>query len=235
VSILIAAGTGVGRCLGSQPRAKVSMMIMRPPQHGHGRGSTGAPLFIYQRPNEIVVVMESGPEVRHIYLNRRHSLHNRPARPKRGRRHCQNNHGNSQPAKWRRASRLRATSATANTDEGLLADVLRSEDPRRLRFGNEDKARVARDCARQEKKMFDILDPLAAPSAEGGNGAHEIIAEPGLVGAIPRLNAGGPHKIVLPRRPGESRFGPRQYYYPASRTGVVPSWPSQMIPSAGEP
>ena len=38
VSILIAAG-GVGRYFGSQPRAKVSMMIMRLPQHGHGRGS----------------------------------------------------------------------------------------------------------------------------------------------------------------------------------------------------
>src|SRR4051812_30633771 len=33
----------------------------------------GAPLFIYQRPNEIAVVMESGPEVRHIYLNVPHS------------------------------------------------------------------------------------------------------------------------------------------------------------------
>jgi hypothetical protein len=33
-------GAGVGRCLGWQPRAKVSMMIMRPPQHGHGFGST---------------------------------------------------------------------------------------------------------------------------------------------------------------------------------------------------
>ena len=40
VSILIAAEAGVGRCLGLQPRAKVSMMIMRPPQQGHGRGST---------------------------------------------------------------------------------------------------------------------------------------------------------------------------------------------------
>ena len=30
----------MGRCFGWQPRAKVSMMIMRPPQHGHGRGST---------------------------------------------------------------------------------------------------------------------------------------------------------------------------------------------------
>src|SRR5215475_9492510 len=38
VSILIAAG-GVGRYFGSQPRAKVSMMIMRLPQYGHGRGS----------------------------------------------------------------------------------------------------------------------------------------------------------------------------------------------------
>ena len=40
MSILIVAGAGVGRCLGSQLGAKVSMMIMRPPQHGHGRGST---------------------------------------------------------------------------------------------------------------------------------------------------------------------------------------------------
>jgi hypothetical protein len=40
VSILIATGAGVGRCCGSQPRAKVSLIIMRPPQEGHGRGST---------------------------------------------------------------------------------------------------------------------------------------------------------------------------------------------------
>jgi hypothetical protein len=39
VSILIAASTGVGRCIGSQPRAKVSMIIMRPPQQGCGRAS----------------------------------------------------------------------------------------------------------------------------------------------------------------------------------------------------
>src|ERR1035437_3664522 len=39
VLILIAAGGGEGRCLGSHPRAKVSMTIVRPPQHGHGRGS----------------------------------------------------------------------------------------------------------------------------------------------------------------------------------------------------
>jgi hypothetical protein len=44
VSILIAAVAGAGWCLGWQPRAKVSMMIMRPPQERHGRGSTrGSP------------------------------------------------------------------------------------------------------------------------------------------------------------------------------------------------
>ena len=36
VSILI----GVGRHLGSQPRANTSMTIMRAPQRGHGQGST---------------------------------------------------------------------------------------------------------------------------------------------------------------------------------------------------
>src|SRR6185437_16085077 len=31
---------GVGRHLGSQPRANTSITIMRAPQHGHGQGST---------------------------------------------------------------------------------------------------------------------------------------------------------------------------------------------------
>ncbi len=39
----------------------------------------GAPLFIYQRPDEIVVIMESGPEVRHIYLNVPHSADPKPS------------------------------------------------------------------------------------------------------------------------------------------------------------
>jgi hypothetical protein len=36
VSILIAGGTGVGRCFGWHPRKKVSMMIMQLPQQAHG-------------------------------------------------------------------------------------------------------------------------------------------------------------------------------------------------------
>src|SRR6266700_8400174 len=37
VLILISGGGGEGRCFGSQPRPKVSMTIMRPPQHGRAR------------------------------------------------------------------------------------------------------------------------------------------------------------------------------------------------------
>jgi len=36
VSILIAAGAAVGRVRGEAPRWNVSMMTMRPPQHGQG-------------------------------------------------------------------------------------------------------------------------------------------------------------------------------------------------------
>ena len=37
--MLRAAVVGAGRCFGWQPAAKVSMMIMWPPQHWQGRGS----------------------------------------------------------------------------------------------------------------------------------------------------------------------------------------------------
>ena len=38
--ILVDGGLCVGRCFGSQPRAKISMTSIRPPQQGHGRGNT---------------------------------------------------------------------------------------------------------------------------------------------------------------------------------------------------
>ena len=41
VSILMMAGVVAGLAFGWQPRAKVSMMSMRPPQHGQGRASIG--------------------------------------------------------------------------------------------------------------------------------------------------------------------------------------------------
>lgn len=33
-----------------------------------------------------------------------------------------------------------------------------------------------------------------------------------------------PPRTLLPHRSGEPRLAPRQYFYPASKTGVVPSW-----------
>ena len=40
---MLIAAAGAGRCFGWPPLAKVSMMIMRPPQQRHGRGSTRGP------------------------------------------------------------------------------------------------------------------------------------------------------------------------------------------------
>jgi hypothetical protein len=48
---------------------------------------------------------------------------------------------------------------------------------------------------------------------------------------MPRTAESISGKIILPRRSGEPRFGPQQYYYPASKTGVVPSWALHSLPA----
>jgi hypothetical protein len=72
--------------------------------------------------------------------------------------------------------------------------------------------------------MFEIADSLTADSSLAGCSGSERVVEADITIAASQLIEAGPHKLVLPRRPGESRLGPRQYYYPASRTGVLPSW-----------
>ena len=49
------------------------------------------------------------------------------------------------------------------------------------------------------------------------------IAGRGITDVAPTSPDNRLRKILLPRRPGESKFAPRQYYYPASRSGVMPS------------
>jgi hypothetical protein len=45
------------------------------------------------------------------------------------------------------------------------------------------------------------------------------------IAQLPRvINDSGPQRIYLPRGSAESRFAPRQYYYLASDSGVVPRW-----------
>jgi hypothetical protein len=61
----------------------------------------------------------------------------------------------------------------------------------------------------------------------------EIAAESGT--EVQRQSGGSPlvamisveisHRIILPKRSGESRFAPQQYCYAASKSGVVPSLP----------
>jgi hypothetical protein len=43
---------------------------------------------------------------------------------------------------------------------------------------------------------------------------------------------GTSQKISLPWRPNEPRFAPQQYYYAASKSGVVPGW---VIAAAAHP
>jgi hypothetical protein len=41
---------------------------------------------------------------------------------------------------------------------------------------------------------------------------------------VQQVTEPGAEKIFLPRGSAETRFAPPQYYYLASRSGVVPSW-----------
>jgi hypothetical protein len=45
-----------------------------------------------------------------------------------------------------------------------------------------------------------------------------------IASIMPRTEETTCQKIFLPWRPNESRFAPQQYYYAASKSGVVPSW-----------
>jgi hypothetical protein len=72
--------------------------------------------------------------------------------------------------------------------------------------------------------MFEIESLSVLGSSEIYGNGHLRPAEPMMKSTIPQTTTDGPRKIVLPRRPGESRFAPPQYYYPASRTGVMPGW-----------
>lgn len=45
-----------------------------------------------------------------------------------------------------------------------------------------------------------------------------------IANIMPRTEESTGQKIFLPWRPNEPRFAPQQYYYAASKSGVVPSW-----------
>lgn len=70
--------------------------------------------------------------------------------------------------------------------------------------------------------MFKTPDQLTCDPAEQRKSQHERFGDSPVQGMIRPMVYGGGQKIFLPRRSGEGRLAPRQYYYAASRSGVVP-------------
>ena len=61
-------------------------------------------------------------------------------------------------------------------------------------------------------------------SKRGFGLADNVEIERTIAKMMPRTEESTGQKIFLPWRPNESRFVPQQYYYAASKSGVVPSW-----------
>ena len=59
---------------------------------------------------------------------------------------------------------------------------------------------------------------------ETTGGLIEIIGNTGIAGPRALTEDVGPQRILLPWGSAETRFAPRQCYYLASKSGVVPSW-----------
>ena len=82
--------------------------------------------------------------------------------------------------------------------------------------------------------MFEDNNRAAVLCEEG---EHECVASgrKGLA-AMPHQAAGdGGKRILLPRGSAETRFAPPQYYYLASKTGVLPSWAVPPLPHCAQP
>jgi len=104
---------------------------------------------------------------------------------------------------------------------GLPADDFTAE---------EDQPAAAQKSADAAERDFPYRVISARPfERRAGLADHGKIARPfkierKIANMMPRTAESINGKIFLPRRSGEPRFGPQQYYYPASKTGVVPSW-----------
>jgi len=69
--------------------------------------------------------------------------------------------------------------------------------------------------------MFEVGNSLSLYGVEMPCSNEARSGEPTIGGTVAQITD-MPRKIVLPRRPGEAPLAPPQYYYPASRTGVMP-------------
>jgi hypothetical protein len=68
--------------------------------------------------------------------------------------------------------------------------------------------------------MLEEKSSIIVGAITDGRNYREPVAPPITTTIVQTSDS--PRKIVLPRRPGESQLAPPQYYYPASRSGVMP-------------
>ena len=76
--------------------------------------------------------------------------------------------------------------------------------------------------------MFEMGNRVTAKESES-----EALS-PKVADTILKASERNGQRVVLPRRPGEPRFGPQPYFYPASRTGVVPRFATPPDLQPGE-
>ena len=70
-------------------------------------------------------------------------------------------------------------------------------------------------------EMFDRFSSVLTESEDGGYNHNRPLD---IDRVVPQNPTTINQKIFLPRGSGQSIFEPRPYYYPASKSGVVPSW-----------
>ena len=102
-----------------------------------------------------------------------------------------------------------------NHHTGLTAtEELYHNFPLHVRFSADDTAKYNLPYRNISRRSFE--------RSEGHDGAIERT----ITSTMPSTAESTCQKIFLPRRSGELRFTPQQYYYAASKSGVIPSWAS---------
>jgi hypothetical protein len=97
---------------------------------------------------------------------------------------------------------------------GLSADEVTAE---------QDHPTAAGPKADTAEHDFPYRNSSARPFERRGL-ADYVEIERTIANTMPWTAESTSQKIFVPWRPSEPRFGPQQYYYAASKSGVVPSW-----------
>jgi hypothetical protein len=90
-----------------------------------------------------------------------------------------------------------------------------------------DKVTVKHDHHTVAKQRLTLTNSTSLPRACSSAPSTAPITfeiERAIVNMMQRTEESISQKIFLPQRPNEPRFAPQQYYYAASKSGVMPSW-----------